>query len=123
MESKVYNCGARLEAVSVAAAGTGRRMEPGADRQPQTRVGQGRLELSTSICLDLESGGAGSAIKYNMLWFFLDLYHRQGYFFICGTRAVPELLYPGASDFERHFSQENASFHDFRKAMVTLEPF
>ncbi len=26
--------------------------------------------------------------KYKMLWFVVDLYHRQRYFFICGYKRI-----------------------------------
>ena len=30
----------------------------------------------------------GMRTKYNMLWFVVDMHHRQRYFFICGFKQI-----------------------------------
>jgi hypothetical protein len=30
----------------------------------------------------------GMATKYKILWFVVDLYHRERYFFICGLKRI-----------------------------------
>jgi hypothetical protein len=30
----------------------------------------------------------GMRTKYKMLWFVVDMYHRQRYFFICGFKQI-----------------------------------
>ena len=39
-------------------------------------------------------------VKYKMLWFALDLHHRQRYFSICGCKRIvmfPGVKYPAGS--------------------------
>jgi hypothetical protein len=30
----------------------------------------------------------GMTTKYNILWFVVDMYHRERYFFICGLKRI-----------------------------------
>ena len=34
----------------------------------------------------------GMRTKYKMLWFVVDMYHRQRYFFICGFKQIVTIL-------------------------------
>jgi len=56
----------------------------------------------------------GMQRKYKILWFVVDLYHRQRYFFICGCKRI--VTKPGVANRRQSFERrENAS--------VSLSPF
>ena len=63
-------------------------------RASNSRMAQGCLELSTGNCPVFRSGCMESQRKYKILWFVVDLHHRQRYFFICGCNRIVTRLQP-----------------------------
>jgi hypothetical protein len=57
----------------------------GQPRQPASRKAVCAFHRQLPLFGDEMSG---MQTKYNILWFIVDLYHRQRYFFICGCKQI-----------------------------------